>query len=219
MSVAGLKYAWLTTRRELVWLPGAVFAALVLIMWMMRLPDIRFAIARGYLGFLVPLMTGILAAYAVLDDPALELRFATPVGASRTLLSRLALILCVQTAFVLMFQLCALAMGVRFSPLGAAPAIQLAWIVPSVSLAAVGTIGALASTQCATGAFLAASVWLVQLLMKGWLLANASSLYLFMGMLEPKHPDLIWSQAVLVVVSLVLMTFSWVLLHRQERYL
>ena len=59
----------------------------------------------------------------------------------------------------------------------------------------------------------------MQLLMKSWLIANASSVYLFMGMLEPKHPDLLWSQGVLVVASLVLMTLSWVLLHRQERYL
>jgi hypothetical protein len=219
MRVAALKYSWLTTRRELVWFPGAMFAVLVLIMWMMRRPDIRFAIAKGYLGFLVPLMTGILAAYAVLDDPALELRFATPVSAAQTLLTRLALILSVQAAFALGFQLCALAMGVRFSPLGSAFAIQLAWIIPTISLAAVGTSGALAAAQCATGAFLSASTWLIQLLMKGWLLANASSLYLFMGMLEPKHPDLLWSQAVLAVASFVLMAFSWVLLHRQERYL
>ena len=38
-------------------------------------------------------------------------------------------------------------------------------------------------------------------------------------LLAPKHPDLLWSQGVLVVASLVLMTLSWVLLHRQERYL
>ncbi len=219
MKGAALKYVWLTTRRELVWFPGAMFAVLVLIMWMMRRPDIRFAIAKGYLGFLVPLMTGIMAAYAVLDDPALELRFAAPVSAARTLLSRLALILSVQTAFALVFQVCAVAMGVRFAPLGSASAIQLAWIVPTISLAAVGMSGALAAAQCATGAFLAAAVWLVQLLMKSWVLANASSVYLFMGMLEPEHPGLLWSQAVLAVTSFVLMALSWVLLHRQERYL
>jgi hypothetical protein len=219
MKGAALKYVWLTTRRELVWFPGAMFAVLVLIMWMMRRPDIRFAIAKGYLGFLVPLMTGIMAAYAVLDDPALELRFATPVSAARTLLSRLALILSVQAVFSVLFQLCAIAMGVRFAPLGSVSAIQLAWIVPTISLAAVGMSGALAAAQCATGAFLAAAVWLVQLLMKSWVLANASSVYLFMGMLEPQHPGLFWSQGVLVVASFVLMALSWVLLHRQERYL
>src|SRR4029450_8188577 len=109
---------------------------------------------------------------AVRDARALELRFATPVSAAQTLLTRLALILSVQAAFALGFQLCALAMGVRFSPLGSAFAIQLAWIIPTISLAAVGTSGALAAAQCATGAFLSASTWLIQLLMKGWLLAN-----------------------------------------------
>ena len=42
----------------------------------------RFNIVRGYLGFIVPLIGGVLAAYGVLDDPALELRFSTPVRAT-----------------------------------------------------------------------------------------------------------------------------------------
>ena len=41
------------------------------------------------------------AAYSVLDDPALELRFATPVRAEQTLLARLGLILVIQAACAL----------------------------------------------------------------------------------------------------------------------
>jgi len=214
-----IRYAWLTYRRELLWFPGALLGFFVVMAWIMRHPDVRFAIARGYLGFFVPLVAGILAAYSVLDDPALELRFSTPLRPSQILVGRLLLVLAVQTAGAFVFQLLALGMGVDFSPLGSILAVQRAWIVPTLALAAIGVTGSLAAAQCATGAFLAGAVWLVQLLMKGWLLANGRHLYLFMGVLEPHHPDLLASQGAVLAASLVLLTFGWALLHRRERYL
>ena len=217
--MSALKYAWLTYRRETLWFPLAFLVFFVVIAWMMRRPDIRFAIARGYLGFMLPLIGGILAAYAVLDDPALELRFATPTGAARTLLTRLIPILGVQAASGIAFQLFARGMAVDFSPLGGQVAVQMAWIVPTVVLGAVGTSGALATAHCATGAFLTGAVWLVQLLMRGWILSNCGMLYMFMGVLEPRHPDLRLSQTSLIVASAALAVVSWRLLRRQERYL
>jgi hypothetical protein len=136
-----------------------------------------------------------------------------------TLTSRLALMLGVQSACAVAFQAIAIAMGVDFSPLGNISSVQAAWLIPTFSLAALGTTGALMSTQCATGAFLAAAVWLAQLLMKSWFLTNARGIYLFMGMLEPHSPDLVRSQLIQCVASVALMTVSWRLLHRQERYL
>ena len=214
-----IRYAWLTYRRELLWFPGALLAFFVVMTWMMRAPDIRFTIARAYLGFFVPLVASILAAYAVLDDPALELRFSTPTRPVQILLTRLAIILGVQAAGAFVFQLAAAAMGVDFSPLGGLVAVQLAWLVPTLSLSAVALGGSLAAAHGATGAFLAGATWLVQLLMKGWMLANARHLYLFMGVLEPSHPDLRASQGALLVTTLALLVLSWALLHRRERYL
>jgi hypothetical protein len=40
-----------------------------------------------------------------------------------------------------------------------------------------------------------------------------------MGVLAPRDPDLGLNQAVLLAVSIALLSFSWALLHRQERYL
>ena len=214
-----IRYAWLTYRRELLWFPGALLAFFVVMTWMMRAPDIRFTIGRAYLGFFVPLVGGILAAYAVLDDPALELRFATPARLSQILLTRLGLILAVQAAGALVFQLAAAAMGIDFSPLGGIGATQLAWLVPTLTLAALGLGGSLATAHSATGAFLAGAAWLVQLLMKGWILANARHLYVFMGVLEPAHPDLRSNQGALLATTLGLLALSWGLLHRRERYL
>ena len=219
MRGGGLKYVWLTYRRETLWFPAAFLACFVLITWMMRRPDIRFSIARAYLGFFVPLIAGIMAAYAMLDDPALELTFATPAGAARTLASRLGLILSVQTVCAAVFQLFAAALAVDFAPLGGAVSVQLAWLVPTLALMSLATCGTLASAQCAVGAFLAGAVWLLQLLMKGWVLTNGPRLYLFMGVLEPGRPDLLPSQAALAAASLALLAGSWALLRRQERYL
>ncbi len=155
----------------------------------------------------------------VLDDPALELRFATPVRAEQTLLARLGLIIAVQTACALSFQLFLLVLKVDLSVLGGLLGVQLAWFLPTLSLIALGTAGALAGAQTVMGAFLVGAVWLVQVMMKGWFDANARYLHLFRGVLVPGDPDLALNQCVLLAGSLALLFFSWVLLHRQERYI
>src|SRR6185295_5535283 len=73
MTAASLKYTWLTYRRDQLWFPLAFLAFFIVAVVVMRHPAIRFSLARAYLGFFLPLIGGILAAYAVLDDPALEL--------------------------------------------------------------------------------------------------------------------------------------------------
>jgi len=219
MTRASLKYTWLTYRRDQLWFPPAFLAFFMVAVVVMRHPAIRYTLARAYLGFIVPLTGGILAAYAVLDDPALELRFATPVGAGRTLVTRVGLILSVQVVGAFLFQLFVLALDVDLSPLGGFLAVQLAWLVPALFLIAVGTVGSLASARTSVGAFLAAAVWLVHVMMKGWLEANAKCAYLFMGVLVPGHRDLLINQGTLLAASAALLVLSWGLLHRQERFL
>ncbi|HVR99661.1 MAG TPA: hypothetical protein VMW27_23760 [Thermoanaerobaculia bacterium] len=219
MNGASLKYAWLTYRRDPLWFPLAFLALFILIVLVLRHPMARFAVARAYLGFIVPLVGGVLAAYGVLDDPALELRFSTPVRAEQTLLSRVGLVLAVQAACALLFQLFVGALGIDLSPLGGLFRVQLVWFLPTLSLAALGCAGALAGAQTAIGAFLAGAVWLVQLLMNSWFRLNARHVYLFLGVLDPGHPDLAVNQLVLFAGSTALLVVSWALLRRQERYL
>jgi hypothetical protein len=202
-----------------LWFPLAFLALFIVILLILRHPVPRFSIARAYLGFIVPLVGGILAAYSVLDDPALELRFSTPVRAEQTLLARLGLILAVQTACALVFQLFVSALGIDLSPLGGLFNVQLVWFLPTLALAALGSAGALAGAQTVMGAFLAGAVWLVQLLMNSWLKLNARPVFLFLGVIDPRHPDLAWNQSVLFAGSIFLLLLSWVLLRRQERYL
>jgi hypothetical protein len=219
MNGAALKYSWLTYRRDQLWFPLAFLALFIVIVLILPNPGARFSIARAYLGFIVPLIGGILAAYSVLDDPALELRFSTPVRAEQTLLTRVGLILAVQIACSLVFQLFVGALGVDLSPLGGLVSVQLVWLLPTLSLAALGSAGALAGAQTVMGAFLVGAVWLVQLMMNSWFKLNARYVFLFLGVLVPGHPDLALNQFVLFAGSMALMLVSWALLRRQERYL
>jgi hypothetical protein len=41
------KYSWLTYRRDALWFPPALWALFVLIVVIMRHPDVRFTLARG----------------------------------------------------------------------------------------------------------------------------------------------------------------------------
>jgi hypothetical protein len=219
MKGAALKYSWLTWRRDQLWFPLAFLVLFIVIVLIMRHPEVRFSLARAYLGFIVPLVGGILAAYGVLDDPALELRFSTPVRAEQTLLARVGSILAVQAVCALVFQLFVGALGLDLSPLGGLFSVQLVWFLPTLALAALGTAGALAGAQTAMGAFLAGAVWLVQLIMNGWLKLNARPVFLFLGVIVPGHPDLAMNQWVLFTGSMALLLVSWALLRRQERYL
>ncbi len=219
MNGAAFKYSWLTYRRDQLWFPVAFLVLFMVIVLILRHPLPRFNIARAYLGFIVPLIGGILAAYAVLDDPALELRFSTPVRAEQTLMARLGLILTVQLACALVFQLFAGVLGIDLSPLGGLAGVQGVWFLPTLFLVALATAGALAGAQTVIGAFLAGAVWLVELMMNSWFRLNARPVYLFLGVIAPGDPDLAVNRAVLFAGSLLLMLVSWALLRRQERYL
>jgi|SRR6185369_2916077 len=219
MNGASLKYSWLTYRRDQLWFPLAFFALFVVITLIMPNPAIRFTLARAYLGFIVPLIGGIMASYAVLDDPAIELRFSTPVRAEQILLARVGLIVIVQAVCALAFQLFALALKIDLSRLGNVVDVQWIWLLPTLVLAALGIAGSLAGAQTVVGAFLVGTVWLVELMMKSWFELNAKYAFLFLGVFTPGHPDLVLSRSALAAAAVALLCLSWVLLHRQERYI
>ncbi len=219
MRRSSLRYTWLSYRRETLWVPLAFLAVFVLVTVILDSPEIRFVLARTYLGLLVPLVGGVMAAYALLDDPALELRFSTPERPRDLLLVRLGLIVGVEATTALLYQLAAFSLGVDFRPLGTLFEVQLVWLLPSLFLIALGTAGALASAQTAMGAFLAGGAWLLHVVMKGWFVANVPATYLFLGALEPGHLQLTVNRLLLVAATVGLLMLSALLLRRQERFL
>jgi hypothetical protein len=177
--------------------------------------------SQAYLGVAMPLMGGIMAAYAILDDPALELCFATPISALQTLLERLSPAFVIQILCAITFQVFALVLGVDFAPLyGNWFSVQLIWLIPTLSLMALGCLSAVAAAQTTTGALLAGLVWLVELVARGWFAYNNGKYFLvFMGPLMPDHPDLIANYISLSALTWIFLFTAWVLLRRQERYI
>jgi hypothetical protein len=219
MKRFSLRYSLLTYRLDQLWFPLAFWALFAIIVVM--LPEKHLLIARAYLGCAIPLVGGIMAAYGVLEDPALELRFATPVRPAQILLERLGLILVVQAACALGFQLLSLVLGVDFSILGNGFAVQLAWLVPTLVLMALGAAGSLLAAQTMSGAFLVGIAWIVQLIARDWFAAHRIGRYflVFMGALMPDHPALVANRASLLALAALLFVAAWALLHCQERYI
>lgn len=215
-----LRYSLLTFRYDQLWFPAAIWALLVIIVLFLLRTEQALNAARGYLGAAVPLIGGIMAAYALLDDPALELRFATAGRAAGLLLERLAPVILIQAACALGFQVFTRLAGIDLSVMGDVWAVQLAWLVPTLALIGLGSAGALLAAQTTAGAVLVSLVWLVELIARGWFAQNAGKFVLvFMGALMPDHPDLAANQMVLCGLAVAFFAASWALLRRQERYI
>jgi len=215
-----LRYTLSTFRFDQLYLPAAFWALFAIICLFQPEQDQLFDMARAYLGAVVPLIAGIMAAYAILDDPALELRFAAPARAERILFERLGLILVVQMLSAITFQIFVLALGADLSLLGGVMGVQLAWLVPTMALMTFSCFGSLLAAQSMTGAFLTGLTWLIELLARGWLARNNGKYVLiFMGALMPNHPALIANQITLLISSLLFLLAAWMLLHHQERYI
>lgn len=220
MKCFSLRYSLLTYRLDQLWFPLGFWALCVIVSLFM--PDKLVTVARGYLGFVLPLTGGILAAYAILDDPAIELRFATPIPAARTLLERLGMILAIQAAAAWAFQLFCLVMGKNLSVLGGGLwGVQLAWLVPTLSLMAMGMTGALLAAQPVGGALLVGVLWLVEVILRGWFASDEVARY-FLVFMRASYPDIAWLTSNEIAVAgwtALLLVAAWTLLRRQERYI
>ena len=220
MKRFSLRYLLLTSRFDQLWFPLA-FWALFIVIGVLRGQEYILDTSRAYLGAVIPLVGAIMAAYAVLDDPSLELRFATPISAAQTLLERLVLIFLIQVCSALTYQLFAYLLRVDFAMFGNWAAVQLIWLVPTLALMALGFLSAIAAAHTTTGALLAGMVWIVELVARGWFAGNKIGQYflVFMSPLMPDHPALRANQLALVILSIALLLLGWRLFHYQERFI
>lgn len=215
------RYLLMTCRLDMLWLPAAFWALFVLLAWMTNGEPAGFDITTGYFGAALPLIGGILAAYAVLDDPALELQFATPRPAWRMLAERMGMILAVSTLCALAYQLAVAALGIDLSPVGGLAARQLAWFAPTAAMIGLASAVSFANRQSMAGAVIVSMVWIFQIIARDWFLNDRVGQYLLlvMGSNYFTHPALRANQAVLVGLGALLLAAAWALLRRQERYI
>lgn len=220
MKRFSLKYSIFTSKMDLLWFPVAFFGVFVIIASIEKNAPQFMSIVRAYLGAASPLVGGVLAAYALLEDPAIELRFATPIKAAQTLFEKLGLIFVIQAVLALIFQLIILSLGGNFSMYASGWHLQLAWILPTLTLMLLGCICSLLAANSTIGALIVGMVWLVQLIARSWFAGNFGKYFLvFMGAFMGDHPDLTANHVSLLAVCVVFFVLSLALLKRQERYI
>ncbi|MCL6431926.1 MAG: hypothetical protein K6V36_13865 [Anaerolineae bacterium] len=209
-------------RREHLALPAGLWMLFALIVAFVRKDGGRaYEMAYPFLGFVLPLMAGILAASAIVDDPALELQLAAPRAPWRILVERLAALLGIVALAAVAYQLYLAAMGVDLSPLGNPAARQLGWLVPSLALMGLASLAALALVQGTGGVLLVGLVWLLQILGRKWFVESrwARYLFLFMRARYAAHPSLAANELCLLGLAVVLVVAAGRLLRKTERYL
>jgi hypothetical protein len=209
-------------RREHLALPTGLWMLFALMVAFMHGDGGRmFDVADAFLGFVLPLMAGILAASAIVDDTALELQLAAPRAPWRILVERLTTLLGIVALAAVAYQLYLAAMGVDLSPLGNPAARQLGWLVPSLALMGLASLAALALVQGTGGALLVGLVWLLQILGRKWFVGSpwARYLFLFMRARYAGHPALAANELCLLGLALALVVAAGWLLRKTERYL
>lgn len=218
---AACRYTLLTLRFDLLWLPAGLWLFFALVTWLKRGEPRVFEVAGAFPVFTVPLVAGILASSAVLDNPALELHLASPRSAWRVLVEREGLILALVAMAALTFQGYLVLLGVDMSGLGSPLGRQAAWLLPTTVFMGLGCAGAFALRQTMGGALLVGLTWAMQLLGHEWFMQYDTTrcLFVFMRAYRPMHPGLSMNQATLVCVAGGLFVSGWALFRKQERYL
>ncbi len=209
-------------RREQLVVPAGLWGLFAFMAWLFRnQPRRSYGVAAAFLGIVLPLIAGVLAAPALVDDPAIELQLTAPRRPWRTLLERLLVLLAVVGVAALTFQCAAAALGVPLGRLGGPLARQLVWVAPSVALMALSSVVALGLRYSLAGTLLVGLTWIVQLIFdtrvgdSPW----ARYVYLFMGARQPEHPELRLNQTALVALAILLVAVASLMLRREERLL
>jgi hypothetical protein len=221
ISFTPFKYWMVVYRREQFYLPAGFLFLFVIIVILLKGNSNAVGAAKAFLGAILPLMAGILAAYAVLDDPALELQFSTPRPVWYLLVERLGTILAAIALIAAAYQVFLPIGGIDLSDLGSLVERQLAWLVPTLAMIALGTAVSFALSGSTFGALFVGGVWIFEVILRGWFATNeiARYVYLFMGIHVPEHPWLHIFQASLFAITMILLWTGWLLLRKQEKYI
>ncbi len=215
-----LRYIWLTFRRDQLWFPWSIWALFVIVAWMMRATN-GASVAAGFLGIALPLISGILAAYAFLDDPSLEVTFATRFPVTRLLLIRLGVLLVIDLLVAASYQIFVGLLGIDLSPYGSLLQVQLVWLAPCLATSAFACLVALIAAQSTAGAMLTGLVWIGELVLHGWfeLKPAAHFFFLLSGYFGAGQPWQAGSQAALLALALLFLAGSLLLVKDRERFI
>ena len=214
------KYTFQAFQKDQLWLPVALWGLFALLVGLFFKGADASSAARAFLGFLLPLISGGLASFAILRDPALELQFATPRPAWGMLVERSGIVLAVIAVTALTFQLYTAVIGIDLG-LGDFWRAQLIWLIPNITAICIASLVSLLAASCTAGFAFAGTLWIVQLVLRGLFAHSATwrNVLLFFGIMAPGHPALILNQLTLLTIGAFSLWASAGLLKKQERYL
>lgn len=178
----------------------------------------------AFLGYVMPLLSGVLAANALLNDTALELRFSTAQSAWRMLAERILLLFGFLALLAISFQVILAFAGVDYAKFGGMLQRQLVWAVPCLMMLTLGSLGSFLARNAIAGAGIVSGLWILQVVMRIWFAQEPvmQYIFLFQGMMRvhlPGSAGLIRNQISLTILSILFFIASGLLLMRQERYL
>jgi ABC-2 type transport system permease protein len=217
---AGWVYQLRIFRHEQLWGPLAIAGVFALIVLVLR-GDARLSneMARTFVGMILPLLAGMLAASLIVDDPALELQLAAPRAPWRLLLERLAVLLILVALLGTAFQGFAALLGVERTLLTNPLRAVAMWLLPSIPLMALGSTAALALCHGMGGALAVGFVWFVQLVVGAlFSLPLLRHLYLFAAT-RSAAPIPGTNVLGLGLLAAALIVVSTQLMKKEERYL
>ncbi len=216
-----LQYHLLALRRDQFWLPAGLTALFGLLAFLFRNDSRAFDIAGGFLGIVLPLVSGLMAAGIVVDDPVLELQFATPRSPGRVLVERLLVLWLIVALFAGIYQLWVALLGINLDALGSPAARQLAWFVPALGLMGLTSMAASAFASSTLAAMVGGFVWLLELLLRDWFAISdwARYLFLFLRVRDPTHPSLALNEVTILALGCLMFVAAARLLEREERYI
>ncbi|MCE1252461.1 MAG: hypothetical protein LWX83_02805 [Anaerolineae bacterium] len=219
MIRANIKYTLLSFRLDQIWLPAGLMFLFMILTVIMR--DTAYDVARAFLGFVLPLIAGIMGAYLFLEDPTLELQFSMPRPVNKRFAEKLGLIMVITTCFALAFQVFLALTGINLAPLGDLLFRQWSWFFPSLVMLLLGLFSSLAFSNPAGGALATGFIWLFEIIAHGWFTANSIARYffLFLGSVSPFAADRLGNFAVLTLVGLACLGAACRLFGNSERYL
>jgi hypothetical protein len=215
-----MKYEFQTLQKENYWLPPA-FAALFLIVVAILGPEHELSVGRAFLGYVLPLLSGGLSAYAFLSDPAVELQFATRQSAARMMIKRLGVIFGIVVVIGILYQLGLSALGVSLTSWGGLWQRQLVWLIPCFTTLSLGAMVALLVRNATGGFAFVGGLWIFQLTARAQLASSPifRNILLFYAAMDPFGEPRKANQIILLGISLVSLAITHHLLIKQERYL
>ena len=208
-------------RRDQLWLPAALVGLFGAITAILGEHSYQVEAASALLAVVLPLAGGILAASAVVEDPAIELRLAAPRAPWRWLIECSAVILGIVAVCSLAYQAWLVALGIDLASYGDLLVRQLIWLIPTLALDALGGAVAALTAQGTLAALVVGGIWLFEIIGRGWMASGpvGRKLLFIIGYVDRGAADLPLSYACLVGISLALLVGAGLLLRRTERYI